>query len=228
MAEGEGGDGSQTDSYDQGIQTKVEAYLAAALGQNNADVQVNATLSYDQVSTKTQSITPAANGQTASFCTQTSNSNESYSGTGTPPGGTAGTITDHRDTTPGNYTNTRTPRRARRNEQTKTVQQAPGTVESQSVAVLVNSKAIPKGLSLAALQKGVAAAAGINTARGDQLAFSSMPFNTAAAQQAAKAAGGRILGQPEAGHGSPDQGGGRLPDHRHRALPPVAIGQEGP
>jgi flagellar M-ring protein FliF len=34
----------------------------------------------------------------------------------------------------------------------------------------------------------VAAAAGIDTARGDQLAFSAMPFNTAAAAEAAKAA----------------------------------------
>jgi flagellar M-ring protein FliF len=43
-------------------------------------------------------------------------------------------------------------------------------------------------MSLTALQSGVTAAAGIDTARGDQLAFSSMPFNTAAAAQAAKAA----------------------------------------
>jgi flagellar biosynthesis/type III secretory pathway M-ring protein FliF/YscJ len=93
VAEGEGGDGSQTDSYDQAVQAKVEAYLAAALGQNNADVQVNATLSYDQVSTTTQSITPGANGQPPSFCTQTSNSNQSYTGTA-PPGRHGGN--DHR------------------------------------------------------------------------------------------------------------------------------------
>jgi flagellar M-ring protein FliF len=188
VAEGEGGDGSQTDAYDQAEQAKVETYLAAALGQNAADVQVNATLSYDQVSTTTQSITPGANGQPSSFCTQTSNSNQSYTGTGTPPGGTAGTITGTSGTGNGNYTNTQQTQTCETNQQTKTVQQAPGTVESQSVAVLVNSKAIPKGLSLASLQKGVAAAAGIDTARGDQLAFSAMPFNSAAAAQAAKAA----------------------------------------
>ncbi len=33
VAEGQGGSGSQTDTYDQGVQSKVEAYLAAALGQ---------------------------------------------------------------------------------------------------------------------------------------------------------------------------------------------------
>jgi flagellar M-ring protein FliF len=188
VAEGEGGDGSQTDTYDQGVQAKVEAYLAAALGPNAADVQVNATLSYDQVSTTSQTITPGANGQPTSFCTSTSNSNQSYSGT-SPPGGTAGTITGGTSTsTPGNYTNTTQSQTCETNQQTKTVQQAPGTVESQSVAVLVNSKAVPKGLSLASLQKGVAAAAGIDTARGDQLAFSAMPFNSTAATEAAKAA----------------------------------------
>ena len=99
------------------------------------------------------------------------------------------------------------------------MQQAPGTVESQSVAVLVNSKAIPKGLSLASLQKGVAAAAGIDTARGDQLAFSAMPFNTVGGPAGGQGGRRRLGGQPEAGHGRPDQGGGRLPDHRRGAVP---------
>lgn len=188
VAEGQGGTGSQTDTYDQAVQAKVEAYLAAVLGGNNADVQVNATLSYDQVSTTSQSIAPAAAGQPTSFCTQTSNSSESYTGSGTPPGGTAGTITATGGTGTGTYTSTQSTQTCETNEETKTVQQAPGTVETQSVAVLVNSKALPTGLSLTALQKGVAAAAGIDPARGDQLAFSAMPFNTAAATQAAKAA----------------------------------------
>ena len=190
---GEGGADSQTEAYDQGVQAKVNGYLATALGQGNSDVQVNATLSYDQVSTSTQSIVPGPSGQPQSFCTQTSQSNQSYNGSGTPPGGTAGTIT----TTPlttiagsgnGNYTNTQSTQTCETNQQTKTVQQAPGTVMNQSVAVLINSKALPKGMSASSLQSGVAAAAGIDPARGDQLAFSSMPFNTASAQQAAKAA----------------------------------------
>jgi len=188
---GEGGADSQTNSYDQSQQAKVEAYLAAALGQNNADVQVNATLDYDQVSTTTQSILPGPTGQAQSFCTQTSQSNQSYAGAGSPPGGTAGTITTAPITTGtgnGNYTNTQNTQSCETNQQTKTVQQAPGTVVSQSVAVLVNSKALPQGLSLGTLQAGVAAAAGIDAARGDQLAFSSMPFDTAGAEQAAKAA----------------------------------------
>jgi flagellar M-ring protein FliF len=194
-----GGSNSQTASYDNGLQSKVQEYLTAILGANNADVQVNATLNYDQVATNTQSILPAANGKTASFCTATSASNSTYNGTGTPPGGAAGSLTTVTTIAPatgtatgstgnGSYVQTQNTQTCETNEQTKTVQQAVGTVTNQSVAVLINSKALPPGVALASLQQGVAAAAGINTARGDTLAFSSMPFNTAAAQQAAKSA----------------------------------------
>jgi len=189
VSEDSGGSDSQTQSYDANIQDKVQSYLGTALGQGNADVQVNATLSYDQVSTTTQSILPGPSGQAQSFCTQTSQSNESYTNGATPAGGAAGNLTTTATGTgTGNYTNTQNTQTCETNQETKTVQQAPGTVESQSVAVLVNSKAVPKGLSLGTLQAGVAAAAGIDTARGDQLAFSAMPFNTASAQQEAKAA----------------------------------------
>jgi len=189
VAAGTGGSDSQTASYDASTQAKVQSYLDAVLGQNNADVQVNATLDYDQVSTTTQSIVPGANGQQSSFCTQTNTSSSNFSGAGTPPGGAAGT-TNVVSATGGNstYTQNQNSQTCETNEQTKTDQQAPGTVKSQSVAVLVNSKAIPKSSTLAALQAGVAAAAGISTARGDQLAFSAMPFSSVGAAQAAKEA----------------------------------------
>jgi flagellar M-ring protein FliF len=189
VGEGNGATDSETASYDSAVQSKVQSYLNAVLGQNNADVQVNATLDYDQVSTTTQSIVPGANGQQSSFCTQTNQQSSTFSGAGTPPGGAAG-ATNVVTPAGGNssYQQTQNSQTCETNQQTQTVEQAPGTVKAQSVAVLVNSKALPKGTSLTQLQAGVAAAAGISTTRGDQLAFSSMPFNTADAQQAAKAA----------------------------------------
>jgi flagellar M-ring protein FliF len=183
-----GGSDNATQSYDAAVQSKVEAYLAAVLGQNNADVQVNATLSYDKVNTTTQTVLPGPNGQPVSFCTSTSTSNQQYTGTGTPPGGTAGSITTVTGTGTNTYTQTQTQQTCETDQQTTTDQQAPGTVTSQSVAVLVNSSALPKGVSLSQLKAGVAAAAGIVPSRGDTLAFSAMPFSTAAARQAAKQA----------------------------------------
>ncbi|HET6873196.1 MAG TPA: flagellar basal-body MS-ring/collar protein FliF [Acidimicrobiales bacterium] len=181
--------GGGQNSYDAQVASKVQSYLNSVVGAGNSDVQVNATLDYSQVSSTTNSIQVGPNGQPVSFCTNTQQSNETYTGTGTPPGGTAGTITAATGTGgAGSYNNTSKSQTCETSEQTTTVQQAPGTLKSEQVAVLVNSKAIPLGTNVAALQAGVAAAAGITPARGDQLAFSTMPFDQAGAQQAAAAA----------------------------------------
>ena len=188
VAQGVAGANSATQAYDTGVQQKVVAYLQAVLGPNNADVQVNATLNYNKVSTTTNSLVPAKNGTQPSFCTKTNKSTTTYTNGAVPPGGTAGAVTAPVAAGTGNYTQNQNTQTCETSTQTQTVQQAPGTVQVQSVSVLVNKSALPKAVSLAALKQGVAAAAGINTARGDTLAFSAMPFNTVAAQQAAVAA----------------------------------------
>ncbi|HZU81241.1 MAG TPA: flagellar basal-body MS-ring/collar protein FliF [Acidimicrobiales bacterium] len=181
------GGNNATQAFDTAQQAKIQAYLTSVLGEGNADVQVNAQLNYDQVQTQTQQILPGPNGQPVSFCTQSNTSNQTYSGNSTP-GGTAGATTGTASSGSGGYNQTQSNQTCETNQQTVTDTQAPGTVKSQSVAVLVNTHAIPKGTSLAALQQGVAAAAGINATRGDVLAFSSMPFSQTAAKQAAAAA----------------------------------------
>jgi flagellar M-ring protein FliF len=183
-----GGSSSQTNTFDSSVAQKVQAYLASVVGAGNADVQVNATLDYSQVSTTTNSVVTGLNGKPVSFCTQQSNNKETYTGAGAPPGGTAGSITAPAASGTGTYTNTQTNQTCETSQQTQTVQQAPGTLKNEQVAVLVNSRAVPAGVNLNALKAGVAAAAGINTGRGDQLAFSTMPFNSASSQQAAAAA----------------------------------------
>ncbi len=181
--------GGASGAYDASVQQKVASYLDSVVGAGNADVQVNSNFDYSQVSTTTNSVVLGTNGQPVSFCTNQQSTNETYTGTGTPAGGTAGTITAAAGSTgTGTYTNTSTNNTCETSQQTQTVQQAPGTLKNQSIAVLLNSTSIPKGTNLAQLQAGVAAAAGINTSRGDQLAFSTMPFNNAASTQAAAAA----------------------------------------
>lgn len=179
------GAGNGQSTFDSQVASKVQSYLASVVGSGNADVQVNAVLDYSQVSTTTNSIQTGANGQPTKFCTQTSNSSETYTGSGSPPGGTAGAITTSGS---GNFNNTSSSSTCETSEQTQTVQQAPGTLKSEQVAVLVNSKAVPAGINLNDLKNGVAAAAGINLTRGDQLAFSTMPFDQPSAQQQAAAA----------------------------------------
>lgn len=186
---GAAGSDGQSSELDSSVAQKVNSYLDSVVGTGNADVQVNATIDTAQVATTTNSLVLGPNGQPVGYCTTQQSSKETYTGTGAPASGTAGTVTGVSGTSGnGNYSNTSTDNTCETSEQTQTVTQAPGTVKSEQVAVLLNSSAIPKGTNLKALQAGVAAAAGINPARGDKLAFSTMPFNNAAAGQAAAAA----------------------------------------
>jgi flagellar M-ring protein FliF len=189
VSAGGAGSDNATQGYDANVQTKVEAYLATVLGMGNAAVQVNATLDYDKVSTNTQKILPDSKGVLPSFCTQTSQTNSQFSGSGSVPGGVAGSVTIP-VSGGGNstYSQSQSQNTCETNEESQSTVQAPGTVENQSVAVLVNSKSLPKGVTVSALRSGVAAAAGIQTSRGDTLAFSAVPFNSTAAKQAAAAA----------------------------------------
>jgi flagellar M-ring protein FliF len=171
--------GQQTSAaaaYDSATQAKVVAYLTSVLGQNNADVQVNAVLNFNSVKTDTQTIVTGANGKALTTCTNNSTSSTKYTGSGNPPGSTV----TQSVTGTGTYTQTQKQTTCESGTQNQTVVQAPGTVTNQSVAVLVNSKALPAGVSTATLKAGVAAAAGIQASRGDVLSFSAVPFASTA------------------------------------------------
>ncbi|MDA8311684.1 MAG: flagellar basal-body MS-ring/collar protein FliF [Actinomycetota bacterium] len=184
---------SQTAAYDASVQSKVEAYLTSVFGTGNADVQVNATLNFDKVSTTAHQIAPPAKGATTSFCTQYQKSSTTYTTGAKVPGGVAGSVVATTakataKTGKQNYSQTSTSRTCETSTETQTISQAPGSVVNQSVAVLVNSKAIPRGMKLGTIKKGVAAAANLRPARGDVLSFAAVPFSTAAAAQAAREA----------------------------------------
>ncbi len=165
---------SASAAYDSSVQARIGAYLAGVLGVGNADVQVNAQLNFDQVSTRSNLIVNGKNGKPEVVCTSTQQSSEKYTGTGTPAGVQAGAATGGA----GNYTQGSASKQCETSTQTQSTVQAPGGVTSQSIAVLVNSKALPKGVSLAQLQAGVAAVAGIKASRGDVLSFSAAPFKS--------------------------------------------------
>ncbi len=177
-----------TASYDTAVQAKVEAYLTSILGPNNADVQVGATLNFNKVKTTTHQLATSVKGAPSSFCTQTTTTTTTYDGKGAAAGGAAGSITAATTTGTGKYSQVKKSRTCETGTQTTTVTQATGTVVRQSVAVLVNKNAVPKGTTLAAIKKGVSAAAEIDKARGDVLAFTVAPFSTQASKQAAAAA----------------------------------------
>ncbi|MGH8981219.1 MAG: flagellar M-ring protein FliF C-terminal domain-containing protein, partial [Acidimicrobiales bacterium] len=178
----------ETAAYDSSVQAKIESYLESVFGAGNADVQVNALLNFNKSKTTAHKLVPTSNGATTSYCTGTKTTNTKYTGTGTVGGGTAGAVTVSGGSGPGTYTQTTKTKSCEASTETQTTTSASGTVTKQSVAVLVNSAAIPKGTTMTAIRSGVAAAAGLNTARGDVLSFTQTPFSTAAATQVAAAA----------------------------------------
>jgi len=120
------------------------------------------TIAYNgsnQVSTVTNGLqTDPTSGKPVSTPTETQTSTETAAG-GATAGGTLGTPTATGNTGSGNYSNSSSTTNYATGTVTQTQKNAPGAVESQSIAVLVNQKSVPKGVSLATLKEGVAAAA---------------------------------------------------------------------
>jgi flagellar M-ring protein FliF len=181
---------SATSAYDTAVQAKVGAYLASVFGSGNSDVQVDATLTFDKKKTTVRQLAPPLSGAKTSFCSSTAQTRTVYTSKGEQAvGGKAGSVTNGTSTTTGGkYTQTKTSRSCETGTETTTTTHTPGSVVKQSVAVLVNQNVVKKGTNLAAIKQGVAAAAGLDPARGDVLAFTLAPFSTAAARQAAAAA----------------------------------------
>ena len=198
---------SETSGYDSSVQAKIESYLQSVFGAGNADVQVNAVLNFNKQQTSSHQLITSTKGAVTSFCTSTKTTKTKYTGSGTPAGGTAGAVTFAAGSGPGTYTQTSTTKACETGTQTSTVTLAPGTVTNQSIAVLVNSKAIPPGTTLGAIKAGVAAAANLQPSRGDVLSFTQAPFSTAAAKQAAVAAAAATAATKKAEMGTIEKDG---------------------
>jgi flagellar M-ring protein FliF len=182
-----GSNNNATSNFETRQQAKIASYLASVLGQGNSEIQVNALLNFNQVSTVTNGFQTDPSGKPISVPTQTQTSTETATG-GATAGGTLGAPTAAGNTGSGNFSNSSATTNFSTGTVTQTEKNTPGTLENQSIAVLVNQKSMPKGVSLATLKQGVAAAAGVNAARGDTLNMSEAPFSTATEAAASKAA----------------------------------------
>ncbi len=187
QASGGGGssDSQQTAAYDRNLSTSLETLLYRLVGVGNAQVQVHALLNFNQQSTTTKGIQVDSKGQPIIASTSQSSTSSSYTGAGTPPSGVLGSGTPTTVASgSGKYTSTNTQVTNAVGQVTQTIQQAPGQVVQTSVAVLINAAAKPK-VSVSKVKALVAAAAGLNTANGDQLVVTALKFATPIALPAA-------------------------------------------
>ncbi len=178
---------SATNSYDASLQSSLTSMLDQVLGPNKAVVEVAATLSSATTSTTSHYLQLGAKAKPVSTPSSSSRTKTSYTGTGAVPGGVLGTNTITTGSGKSNYSQAVTNNSFATGEVTRTTSQPPGTISRLAVSVVAST--LPKGTTLAKLRLAVAAAAGINPARGDTLAVTVMPFsNTLASQGTALAA----------------------------------------
>jgi flagellar M-ring protein FliF len=181
----------QTGAYEQRLRSAVQNMLDTVVGPGHAAVNVTADLNYDDTETKTQKYV----ADPAIPPLSESKKSEQYSGgNGVPVGGVlgpdniqvpSGTGTGG----DGQYQQTTETRNNAVGMVTETTKTAPGAVRKLGIAVIVDSSAAK--IDEAQLQQLVSSAVGLDPTRGDQIAVSSMAFDTTAAtaeQNAAKEA----------------------------------------
>lgn len=186
-AVGTGGTGLQdgrTGEYEQRVAAGIQAMLDPVVGAGNAVVSVTADLDYDQVERTTETYT--ADGELPPLSSSTSS--EQYTGTGGATGGVLGpdNIAVPGEQGTGEYLKESETVNNPLNRVTEQLVTAPGSVRRQSVSVVISQQG-GAGVDLAQLEQMVAAAAGIDTTRGDVVEVSRMAFDTTGAEAAQEA-----------------------------------------
>jgi flagellar M-ring protein FliF len=180
------------EKYESDLQQNLQGLLDATIGAHRSAVRVASDMNFDANSTETKQFAPQGTVRS----TQTER--ENYTGTGTPPRnatGVPGTTTNVVPTYQGTqqqqgnsrYTHNKATTNYEITETDGKHVDAPGKVTRLSVAVLVNvppttpinATGAPYTVAAADVQKirnVVAAAAGIDPARGDQISVEAIPF----------------------------------------------------
>jgi flagellar M-ring protein FliF len=174
----------QATTYEDATRAKIQAQLDALLGPGNSTVTVNATVSQSSGTTTSKTYTTPAGAPVLSQSSNTS----TYKGSGASgAAGVLGTDTTSTTTTSGSGAGTYSSAQGVKNNainQTTTTQTiTPGTLTSQSIAVAVNATKAAN-IPTSTIQSLVAAAAGVNTKRGDTVTVAAAPFSNAAAASA--------------------------------------------
>jgi len=195
-----------TNAYASNIKSQVQAILDKVVGPGNGTVDASVVLNFDDVHTQTHTYTQGNNPIDSA-----SSASADYSGPAGGLGGLAnGVVGPDGQMEPGagtgaggdaSYSADSSQTHAQVGETYQDVQQAPGTLTSQHVAIVVDSAALTGGttgtdatagaptqtgpIQISDIKKTIAAALGINKARGDTLEVRAMPFNHDAANEAA-------------------------------------------
>lgn len=180
--------------YEQTLQLSVQQVLDRTLGAGQSAVTVRAQLNMDRVETQTEAYTP---GETDTGVPRSSTSvTESYDANGAAAGGVVpgavanvpGADTSLAENATGGsdggttYARNETTTNFEVGRTVTTTVQAPGSVERLSVSLMLD-ETIPAE-QVESLQQAVAAAAGIDSERGDTIAVTRVAFDRTLADEA--------------------------------------------
>jgi flagellar M-ring protein FliF len=187
-AAGEGATGATGDAQaeaeqaeEQRLAANAQVILDRIAGPGKAVVSVRAEMNFDKVGTTTESYQSNATAKPLSESTTV----EKYKGAGSATGGVLGA----EDTTgaaggDSAYDKSTTTTNNPVDKTVQTVDGAPGTTKRLTVSVVMDN-ASAGGVNQQQVQDAVSNAVGLDPARGDAISVAAMPFDTAAATQAA-------------------------------------------
>ncbi len=183
---------TQTAGFESSLARSIEDLITPIAGPGRARVQVTADLDFDQRQTTSESFSDPNTAPVVSEVT----SDETYTGSGGAVGGVLGPdtlpVTD--GTASGtDYTKAQADRTYAVDKVTEQVETAPGDVRRLSVAVLLDDSADVNVNQLTSL---VAAAAGIDTDRGDRLEVTQIAFDETALPEALPEPAGPAASNP--------------------------------
>ncbi len=182
------------EKYESDLQQSLQGLLDATIGAHRSAVRVNSDMNFDANATETKSFAPQGTVRSSQTERETYNGNGARAGAVGVPGTSTNVVATYQGTqnqgTTGRYGKTKTTTNYEVTEQTAKHVDAPGKLTRLSVAVLVNVPAAagtPANANAAApyvvanadvqkIQHAVAAAAGIDPARGDQISVEAIPF----------------------------------------------------
>jgi flagellar M-ring protein FliF len=174
----------QTQAFEQRMGTSLQSMLDQVVGPGHAAVTVTADLDYDQTETKTQKYIadPSTPPLAETKKVETYNGANGFSGTGVLGPDNIQVPTAIPSTGNGGYGSASETKNNAVGMITETRKSAPGSVRKLSVAVLLDSKTAA-GANEARLQQLVSSAVGLNAARGDSIAVSTLPFDRSGVNQ---------------------------------------------
>jgi flagellar M-ring protein FliF len=177
---------TMTNQYELTLASKAESMLAQVYGPGKVVVRVAASLNFDETHRESTTYAP----ETATPVNE-SEVTETYSGTGTPPGGTAGVTGAEgtSDSTTNEYERIETSSQSVVDQVVEKATQAPGTVERLTAAAIIDETLQPAP-DTQTVRDLVAAAIGVDEARGDDVVVQSLPFDANAQQAIEDAAAG--------------------------------------